>query len=81
MIAARSQSADLEIALCAYCIWEQEGRQSGQALDHWLQAELQVAASIWHESLAWTSTASLAQFSGVGLFAFPQASNELLKRI
>ena len=55
MIAARSKSAKLEIAVCAYCIWEQEGRQSGQALDHWLQAELQLAASIWHESLAWTA--------------------------
>ena len=37
-----------EISLCAYCIWEQEGRPQGRALDHWLQAELQlVLSSIW----------------------------------
>lgn len=28
----------------AYCIWEQTGRQSGYALDHWLAAEKQVLA-------------------------------------
>ena len=40
-----------EIAVCAYFIWEQEGKPEGRALDHWLQAELQLAASLWHESL------------------------------
>ena len=39
-----------EIAVCAYCIWEQEGKPEGRALNHWLQAELQlVVASIWDE--------------------------------
>ena len=37
-----------EIAMCAYGIWEQEGRPAGRALDHWLQAELQlVLSSVW----------------------------------
>jgi hypothetical protein len=47
----RSKATEHEIAVCAYCIWKQEGTPSGRALDHWLQAELQLAASIWHESL------------------------------
>jgi hypothetical protein len=39
-----------EIAVCAYCIWEQEGRPEGRTLNNWLQAELQlVVASIWDE--------------------------------
>ena len=46
---ARSEAA--EIAVCAYYIWEQEGKPERRALDHWLQAELQLAASLWHESL------------------------------
>lgn len=46
----RSKATEHEIAVCAYCIWEQEGTPSGRALDHWLQAELQLAASIWQES-------------------------------
>ncbi|MBI3849963.1 MAG: DUF2934 domain-containing protein [Verrucomicrobia bacterium] len=28
-----------EIALCAYSIWEREGRSQGRELQHWLQAE------------------------------------------
>jgi hypothetical protein len=47
----RSEATEHEIAVCAYCIWEQEGRPVGRALDHWLQAELQLAASVWHDSL------------------------------
>jgi hypothetical protein len=31
-----------EIALYAYCIWEKEGRPERRALEHWLQAELQL---------------------------------------
>ena len=46
----RSEPTDDEIAVCAYFIWEQEGKPLGRALDHWLQAELQLAASLWHES-------------------------------
>jgi hypothetical protein len=34
-----------EISVCAYCIWVQEGRPEGRALDHWLQAELQLVLS------------------------------------
>ena len=34
-----------EIATCAYQIWQQEGRPEGRALDHWLQAELQLVLS------------------------------------
>lgn len=34
-----------EIALCAYYIWEEEGRPEGRAVEHWLQAELQLRAT------------------------------------
>lgn len=34
-----------EITACAYYIWQQEGRPEGRALDHWLQAELQLVVS------------------------------------
>jgi hypothetical protein len=47
----RSAATKEEIAVCAYFIWEHEGKPEGRALDHWLQAELQLAASLWHESL------------------------------
>jgi DUF2934 family protein len=47
----RSEATEDEIAVCAYFIWEQEGKPIGHALDHWFQAELQLAASLWHESL------------------------------
>jgi hypothetical protein len=40
-----------DISVCAYFIWEQEGKPEGRALDNWLQAELQLGASLWHESL------------------------------
>jgi hypothetical protein len=46
----RSEATEDEIAVCAYFIWEQEGKPAGRALDNWLQAELQLAASLWHES-------------------------------
>ena len=46
-----SEQAKDEIAVCAYFIWEQEGKPLERALDHWLQGELQLAASLWHESL------------------------------
>jgi hypothetical protein len=29
----------------AYAIWEREGRPHGRALDHWLQAEAELAAA------------------------------------
>ena len=45
----RSEATEDEIAVCAYFIWEQEGKPLGRALDHWLQAELQLAASLWYE--------------------------------
>jgi hypothetical protein len=45
-----SEPTHHEIAVCAYCIWEQEGRPEGRTLDHWLQAQLQlVIASIWQK--------------------------------
>lgn len=37
--------AEDEIEVCAYCIWEVEGRPDGRALDHWLQAKMQLAAT------------------------------------
>jgi len=45
----RSKPTQHEIEVCAYCTWEQEGRPAGRALNHWLQAELQlVVESIWN---------------------------------
>ena len=38
-----SPTSPTQIAVCAYFIWEQEGKPVGRALDHWLQAELQQA--------------------------------------
>jgi hypothetical protein len=51
MFDTRSEATEDEIAVCAYFIWEQEGKPVGRALDHWLQAELQLTASLWHDSL------------------------------
>jgi hypothetical protein len=31
-----------EIGLCAYVIWEREGRPEGHDVDHWLEAEAQL---------------------------------------
>jgi hypothetical protein len=45
----RSEATEDEIAVCAYFIWDQEGKSVGRALDHWLQAELQLAASLWYQ--------------------------------
>jgi Protein of unknown function (DUF2934) len=42
---AHSQATEDEIAECANYIWEQEGKPERRALDHWLQAEFQLAAS------------------------------------
>ena len=47
-----SNPTEQDIAVCAYCIWEQEGRPEGQALDHWLQAEIHLVASKQHEEAA-----------------------------
>ena len=52
MSSARFEPSQSDIEVCAYCIWEQEGRPHGRALDHWLQAELQlVVASILRDEL------------------------------
>jgi Protein of unknown function (DUF2934) len=47
----------LKIAVCAYFIWEREGKAVGRALDHWLQAESQLAASLWYQEEGRTSAA------------------------
>jgi hypothetical protein len=46
-----------EIAICAYLIWEKEGRPSGQLREHWLQAETQLL--ICHAHDKWTSNADI----------------------
>ena len=38
-----------EIEACAFCIWEHEGKPEGRELEHWLQAEKQLAATHLHE--------------------------------
>ena len=43
--AATSPVTREEIALCAYYIWEKGGRPEDRALEHWLQAELQLRAA------------------------------------
>lgn len=35
---------NIEIARCAYSIWERAGRPDGKALEHWLEAEAELAA-------------------------------------
>jgi hypothetical protein len=39
-----------EIALCAYFIWEHEGRPPGREAAHWLQAEAQLTADRKHDA-------------------------------
>lgn len=41
-----------DIAICAYLIWEKEGKPSGRLRVHWLQAEAQLMACRAHEK--WT---------------------------
>jgi hypothetical protein len=45
----RFQATEDEIAVCAYFIWEQEGKPVGRALDHLVASELQLAASLWYQ--------------------------------
>jgi Protein of unknown function (DUF2934) len=49
---AHSQATEYEIAVCVNYIREQEGKPERRALDHWVQAELQRAASysLWNTS-------------------------------
>jgi hypothetical protein len=44
----RAIGAD-EIAVCAYALWELEGRPHGREIDHWLQAEAQLKLSRAHD--------------------------------
>ncbi len=39
-----------EIEACAYYIYVDEERPEGRALDHWLQAELQLAVTRMHDA-------------------------------
>ena len=41
-----------EIAICAYLIWEKEGRPAGRTIEDWLQAETQLMACRAHDG--WT---------------------------
>jgi len=45
--------AEDEIAVCAYLIWEKEGRPVGREREHWDQAEAQLLACRLHEE--WVS--------------------------
>lgn len=48
MAAKRSRSSDTiardNIEKCAYAIWEHQGKPQGHDIEHWLQAEAEVAA-------------------------------------
>ena len=39
-----AKPSDEQIAGSAYCIWENEGRQHGRHVEHWLQAKAQLTA-------------------------------------
>jgi hypothetical protein len=46
-----------EIAVCAYLIWEKEGRPHGRDQEHWSQAEAQLMAThIQEATMAKTAT-------------------------
>ena len=51
------KSDEKEIAVCAFFIWEAEGRPDGRQKEHWLQAEMQLEATHAHE--AWVSNDSI----------------------
>ena len=40
-----------EIAMCAFAIWEKEGRPHGRDVEHWLQAEAQLMVDRRQDSL------------------------------
>lgn len=40
-----------EIAVCAYAIWEKEGRPQTRDVEHWLQAEAQLKIDRQQDSL------------------------------
>jgi len=44
----KTEPTALEIARCAYAIWEQEGRPEGRQVAHWLEAEAQIRQSRSH---------------------------------
>ncbi|MBI5684664.1 MAG: DUF2934 domain-containing protein [Verrucomicrobia bacterium] len=53
-----------EIAVCAYAIWEKEGRPNGRAVEHWLQAQAQLEVDRQEDSLRSVNeaiTAALAE--------------------
>jgi len=41
-----------EVAICAYLIWEREGRPLGREKEHWIEAETQLLACRAHDK--WT---------------------------
>ena len=47
---ASSQPSYDQVALCAYLIWEKEGRPCGREVAHWLQAEKQLLADYHHDN-------------------------------
>jgi len=44
-----TEPTPLEIARCAYAIWEKEGRPEGRQVEHWLEAEAQIRQSRLHD--------------------------------
>jgi hypothetical protein len=61
---SHSQPSHDDIEVCAYSIWVFEGKPEGRALDHWLQAEMQIAAARQHEQA--TAEAPKEQFGEGG---------------
>jgi hypothetical protein len=44
------QHTSVQIAVCAYLIWEEQGRPHGQHEAHWLQGEKQLKADCAQEA-------------------------------
>jgi hypothetical protein len=47
-----------QIAVCAYLIWEKEGRPQGREAAHWFQAEKQLLADHHHDKGILSGTAA-----------------------
>ncbi len=54
----QSEPTHDEIALCAFLLWEKEGRQSGRETTYWLQAEAQVKLTRQQEAELVTAKSS-----------------------
>ena len=73
----RAQPTHGEIAICAYLIWEKEGRPDGCDVAHWLQAEEHLLADWLHDTCTFirSETGSIP-----GLTAKPKTRSREFRR-